>query len=333
MLFRSYLLKGAAAKYMAVDFEIPTPDTEPHDITVDPRGVAWVNERGACCLGRFDPKTYTFTEIHPPAGITEESRLGSPAQGAGDYIWMADSGRNRRWLQFDTKTGEFTAFPAPASLKGNVSGNTMIAHPDGKMIWSTNGNRILGLNIQTKQFVAYDIPAALATKKQVQSYGMAVAGDGKVWFAERDANLIGRLDPATGKIDEFKTPGTFDIPRRMGADAAGNIWVALHETGKLVRIDYKTTKMTVYDPPTEKSGAYSVAADKKHNVLWLSEQGSDKIARYDPKTDTWTEFVLPIIESDARRIELDPSNLNRVWWSGDTSNHLGYIEVLDGNGT
>jgi hypothetical protein len=38
---------------------------------------------------------------------------------------------------------------------------------------------------------------------------------------------------------------------------------------------------------------------------------------------------LPIIESDARRIEIDPSNPNRIWWSGDTSSHLGYIEVLD----
>ena len=23
------------------------------------------------------------------------------------------------------------------------------------------------------------------------------------------------------------------------------------------------------------------------------------------------------------------SNPNRIWWSGDTSSHLGYIEVLD----
>jgi hypothetical protein len=37
----------------------------------------------------------------------------------------------------------------------------------------------------------------------------------------------------------------------------------------------------------------------------------------------------PIVESDARRIELDPSNPTRIWWSGDTSSHLGYIDVLD----
>ena len=31
-----------------------------------------------------------------------------------------------------------------------------------------------------------------------------------------------------------------------------------------------------------------------------------------------------------RRIELDPTNPNRVWWGGDTANHIGYIEVVAG---
>jgi virginiamycin B lyase len=326
------LLTGEAARYIAVDFEIPIPDTDPHDITVDPRGNAWVNYRGGCCLGKFDPRTYIYTVVHPPA--QERTRMGPPAQGLGDSIWMSDGGKNRRWLQLDSKTGEFNAFPAPSTLTGNVGGNTMRVHPDGKTVYSSNDNRILRLNIATREFTAFDIPSWIATKKRADSYGMAISGDGKVWFAEKFGELIGRLDPATGKIDEFKIPGfkkpgDFDNPRRMGADAAGNIWIALHETGKLLKIDYKTTEMALITPPTEKNGMYAVTADLKRNVIWFTEQASDKIGRYDPKTETWTEFSLPIIESDVRRIEVDPTNPSRIWWSGDTSNHLGYIEVLD----
>jgi len=73
--------------------------------------------------------------------------------------------------------------------------------------------------------------------------------------------------------------------------------------------------------------------------LWTAKEASCKATgtgifgylsrwRFDPATETWTEFSLPIVESDARRIELDPTNPNRIWWSGDTSTHLGYIEVL-----
>jgi virginiamycin B lyase len=323
------VLQGAAARYIAVDFAVPNPDAALHDIAVDSQGVAWVNQLNVYSLGKFDPKTYEYTQVPPPAGDAKVgvlNHMGPPTRGADGSIWMTEVGANRRWLQFDPKYNEFTAYPA--LIKGQLNGNSMRADPNGKMVWSTAGTRIVGLNIETKQFVAYDIPHFLETKRNPGAYGLDVAGDGKVWFVEREANKIGRLDPATGKIDEFKTPGV-DVPRRMGADWDGNVWVGFHETGKLVKFDQKTAQMTMYNPPTENNGAYHVVSDPKHKVLWLTEQTADKIARFDPKTETWTEFSLPIVESDARRIEIDPSNPNRIWWSGDTSSHLGYIEVLD----
>jgi virginiamycin B lyase len=323
-------LQGAAAKYIAVDYAAPNLDSALHDITVDPQGIAWVNELNQYKLGRFDPKTYEFTEVSPPTGgvkLTALNHMGPPTRGVGDSIWMGEVGANRRWLQFDTKYQQFTAYPADF-LKGQINGNSMKADPNGKMVWSTAGTRIVGLNIETKQFVAYDIPHFLETKQNPGAYGIDVAGDGRVWFAEREANKIGRLDPATGKIDEFKTPG-LDIPRRMGSDWEGNIWIGFHEASELVKVDQKTGQMTHYKPPTPNNGAYHVVADKTHKVIWVTLQTADKIARFDPKTETWTEFSLPIAESDARRIEQDPSNPNRIWWSGDTSSHLGYIEVLD----
>jgi virginiamycin B lyase len=323
------VLQGAAARYIAVDFAVPNPDAALHDIAVDSQGIAWVNQLNVYSLGKFDPKTYEYTQVPPPAGDAKVgvlNHMGPPTRGADGSIWMTEVGANRRWLQFDPKYNEFTAYPA--LIKGQLNGNSMRADPNGKMVWSTAGTRIVGLNIETKQFVAYDIPHFLETKRNPGAYGLDVAGDGKVWFVEREANKIGRLDPATGKIDEFKTPGV-DVPRRMGADWDGNVWVGFHETGKLVKFDQKTAQMTMYQPPTENNGAYHVVSDPKHKVLWLTEQTADKIARFDPKTETWTEFSLPIVESDARRIEIDPSNPNRIWWSGDTSSHLGYIEVLD----
>ena len=325
------LLQGPAARYVAVDFAVPNPDAALHDIAVDPRGIAWVNELNQYKLGRFDPNTYEFTDVTPPPGPRKLgilNHMGPPTRGAGDSIWLAEVGANRRWLQFDTKYQEFTTFQAPADFKGQMSGNSMRADPNGKMVWSTAGTRIVGLNIETKQFVAYDIPHFIETKQNPGAYGIDVAGDGRVWFVEREANKIGRLDPATGKIDEFKTPGV-DVPRRMGADWDGNIWVGFHETGKLVKIDQKTGQMTSYEPPTPNSGTYLAVPDARRHVIWVTEQTADKIARFDPKTETWTEFALPIVESDARRIELDPTNPNRIWWSGDTSSHLGYIELLD----
>lgn len=325
------LLQGAAARYKAVDFAVPNSDAALHDITVDRQGVAWVNELNQYKLGRFDPRNYEFADITPPPGPRQLgvlNHMGPPVRGKGDAIWMTEIGANRRWLQFDTKYQEFTDYPVPADFRGQVTGNSTAVDPNGKMVWSTAGTRIVGLNLETRQYTAYDIPHWVQTKQYPGAYGIDVAGDGRVWFAEREANKIGRLDPATGKIDEFKTPGV-DVPRRMGADWEGNIWLGFHETGKLVKIDQGSGQMTFYAPPTPDNGAYHPVADPTHKVIWVTLQTADKIARFDPKTETWTEFSLPIIESDARRIELDPTNPNRVWWSGDTSSHLGYIEVLE----
>jgi streptogramin lyase len=321
------LLKGEAARYIAFDYGLPTPDRDPHDLTLDSKGNAWMSERNACCLAKFDAETFTFSEFTPPQG-PNKSQLGTPITTApGDVIWIQDVA-NRRWLSFDTKTEKFTAYPVPETIKVDpIRTNTLVIDPNG-MVWGATGTHVMGLDPKTGKYVAYPIPYWVKNKKSAVGYGMAVSGDGKIWFAERDPSLIGRLDPATGKIDEFQPPMPVSIPRRMGADAAGNIWVALHEAGKLMKIDYETAKMTVYDPPTKNAAPYMVSPDLKNNLIWFSEQAADKIVRFDPKTQTFLELTVPNAESDMRRIEVDKHMPNRVWWAGDTSNHIGYIELI-----
>jgi virginiamycin B lyase len=324
------VLQGPAMKYMAVDYELPDPDRDPHDLTVDTRGVAWVAERNGCCLAKFDPTTFSFSEVAMPPAASKTVYLASAIErGRGDTIWFIDSGPNRRWLSYDTKTGKFTGYPVPDSIKGNLTSNTIRVDATG-LVWATGtgSNRIFGLDPETSKFVSYPVPAGARLHKQVEPYGMAIAGTGAVYFAERDAEAIGKLDPASGQITELPSPLADSIPRRLGSDWEGNIWVGLHESGKLVKIDQKTDKMTVYTPPMENAGVYAVTSDAKNHVIWFTEQTADRIVRFDPKTEQFTEFPLARAESDARRLEVDPTNPNRVWWGGDTSNHMGYIEVL-----
>jgi streptogramin lyase len=96
-------------------------------------------------------------------------------------------------------------------------------------------------------------------------------------------------------------------------------------------VDHKTIEMTIFDPPTKDSGVYSVQGDPKSKLIWFSQQHADKIARFDPATQTFTEFPLATAEEDHRRIEIDPNYPNRIWWSGNLSGRLGYIELLEGN--
>ena len=322
------VLSGKAVNYRAVQYDLTNIHAEPHDVAVDPKGNPWVAER-AGKLGRLDAKTLEFVEINTPPGPAAADRqsLGNPQIDSKGVLWVPD-GPNARWLSYDTNSAKFVSYAWPKG-KGNAGGNSMAIHPDGT-IWATGGaGQARQLNPATGEFKFFPAPAT-KTHKNPGAYGMAVAGDGSVWFAEDEADLMARVDPATGKVDEYKIPdvGGHAYPRRLSADANGDLWVALWKAGKLLKVDHKTREMTVYSPPTSVSGSYSIVVDKKNNYVWISGQQADVIDRFDPKTQEWVEFPLPEAETDARRIDIDPTNPNRIYFAGNIPGRMGFVEVL-----
>jgi len=194
-------------------------------------------------------------------------------------MWVPD-GPNNRWLSFDTKTEKFVAYAWPRGMAGGAGGNSMALHPDGT-IWATGANKeVRRLNPEAVEFKAYPSPSAKPGSPAPGAYGLAVAGDGSVWWAEDEIDKMARVDPATGKVEEFTIPdvGGHAFPRRMNTDANGDLWVALWNAGKLMKIDYKTKEMTVFTPPSQTGGNYSVIVDKKNNYIWVSEHQVDKVA-------------------------------------------------------
>ena len=327
------LMKGDQMKYRVVEFLLPKPEVEPHEIAVDAQGNGWITQRTGGKLGRLDVKTLEYKEFDPPAAASKTVRLnGIVSAPGGGQLWFVDGGPNRRWFNYDIKTSQFATYTLPKLKSGAASGNTMRVHPNGT-VWlnSIAANQVIRLNPTTEEFSVFDVPAGVKAGRTANPYGMAIDGSGKIWFVENAMNQMGRIDPVTGKIDEFEVPVKNAVPRKTGMDSQGNVWVGLHGAGKLMKIDYKTLKMTVYSPPTEDAGVYSVQGDPKSKLLWFSEQHVDKIARFDPETETFTEFPLPNAESDHRRIDIDPNQPNRIWWTGNTSGRIGYIELLDRN--
>ena len=327
------LLEGKALHYRAVQYDIVDTmvGSEPHDVAVDPHGNGWVSQR-AGKLGKLDPKTLEYTEVSIPSGVAapDGQLLGNLQIDAKGQLWVPD-GSNYRWLNFDTNTansrptiGPRTIAPTPAATPcSSIRTAPYGRRPETRSACSIppprNSNSLT--HPPTSRRKSQLAPTASLLQAMVPS------GGPKIW---RDR--MSRIDPATGKVEEYKIP--FDglaYPRRMSHDARGDLWVGLWNAGLLMKIDYETKQMTFFAPPTETSGTYSVTVDRKNNLIWVSEQMADKIARYNPKTGEWVEFPLPDSESDPRRLEIDPNNPNRVWWSGNLSGRMGFVEVLSGN--
>jgi virginiamycin B lyase len=322
------LMEGEARNYRVVQYDLENTGAETHDVAVDPQGIGWANQRIGGLVSRFDPATYEYTEIGPPMTTAPKARPGNLQISADGMMWLPDP-NERRWLSYDTKTSEWTTWPFPESVRGQPNGNSLAIHPDGT-IWASGPGSARRLNPVTKEWSSWDTPTWLKTKKNPGGYGITIDGDGRAWMAMNLVDRMARFDGETGEVKEFNIPveGTA-YPRRMDTDANGDVWVGLWGAGKLMKIDHKTTEMTIIDPPTPHAGVYSISVDLKNNLIWMTEHTVDKIARYNPATGEWVEFPLPQAETDVRRVEFDPNHPNRVWWSSVANNaRIGYVELL-----
>jgi streptogramin lyase len=319
-----------ARDYVVVEYELNNPRAEPHEMAVDPTGNGWVTQRVGGKLGRLDAQTLNYVEYAPPAAGSATVRLNALRRGNHGEFWMVDGGPNRRWLSFDPKTEKFTQFDLPATSSGSASGNTMRVHPTDDSVWlaSIAANEVIRLDPATKKFSIFEVPAGVKNHKSANPYGLAVDGGGNVWVVENAVDQIARIDPKSGVFEEFPLPVKDPVARKLGADWDGNLWVGLHGAGKLLKVDYKTLQMTEFTPPSADAGVYLADPDMKNHLIWASLHHVDKIGRLDPATGTWTEFPLMSAETDVRRIEVDPNNPKRVWYSGVLSSRIGYIEML-----
>jgi len=320
------LLSGASAKFIAMEFSLPA-DSMPNDIAVDSQGIAWVSERNTGMLGRFDPNLQAYTRIQVPAGKDPKFQLNAVAVDPQDHVWFVDDGLNARILQFNSASKEFTSYPIPeyrwAVPDAGPARIATLRFSNGN-VWASRltAQKVLKLDPRTKKVTEFPIP------RGSDPFGLAVTANDTVWVAEEVGNVVAKLDAQTGELVPHDVPTERSDLHGMGMDAKGNLWVAATEAGKLVKIEAQTGKATEFTPPSADAGPYSVDVDTKRNLIWVNEIFSDRIARFDPSNNTFVEFPLPSADLDVRRIEVDRSHPNRVWWSGAHAAKIGYIEVM-----
>ncbi len=109
------------------------------------------------------------------------------------------------------------------------------------------------------------------------------ARDGSVWYTGQLSNMLGRLDPKSGQIKEYKLePQTG--PHGLVEDREGNIWFTGNFQGLIGKLDPKTGKVSEYPLPDPAArDPHSLAFDQS-GILWFTVQQANRIGRLDPKT-------------------------------------------------
>ncbi|HYC46515.1 MAG TPA: hypothetical protein VED01_13660 [Burkholderiales bacterium] len=174
--------------------------------------------------------------------------------------------------------GKVTEWPVPTPRFARDPA----AAPDGTIyIAVMSGNKIARFDPKTRAFREWDLP------RGHRPHGLLVDRNGIVWTTGNGNGTIGRLDPASGKITEFKTPSEGGGPHTLViTEDGGTIWFTMQSGNKIPNLDTKTGAIREY--PTS-GGPYGLALDKAGNV-WFCRMGANKLGRLDPKTGQMSEL-------------------------------------------
>ncbi len=150
-----------------------------------------------------------------------------------------------------------------------------------------------------------------------------LAPDGNIWWAGQWGNLIGKIDPKTGKMTEYPLPANAK-PHSVTPDSDGNIWYSGNMNGTIGKFDPKTEKITEYKMPNPAAKDPHTMIFDKNGIMWFTAQHSNMVGRLDPKTGDIKLVTMKTPKSKPYGIKLDAEG--NPWVSCNGSNCLVKVD-------
>lgn len=321
-----YLLpgpQGRATKVVVTTYDLPRLLTAPHDPVADSQGNIWFNSHRTAYISKLDPRTGIVQDFKIPSTPGANPGQHWITVDKNDIVWFSENWSHKLG-RLDPKSGEvvhtqFPHFGRPINAPG--LGNLALS-PDG-YIWYARGKAINKMDPKTAQVVQ-----KFLLKTVSSAYGNEITPDGKYFAGGAwPEDWLIFLDVEKGEVVEVQTRTPRAAPKRGGLDPDGNAWFG-GAGGILVKYDRSTKQLTEYRPPTPGVSFYECLPDK-NGEIWAGEMYAGRIVRFNPKTDKWTEYVLPEPVSHDRRTWIDNSTDPVTVWYVDHDGIMVRIQPLE----
>jgi virginiamycin B lyase len=130
------------------------------------------------------------------------------------------------------------------------------------------------VNPETMQIKEYLLPEGARPRR------FAIASNDLIYYSDYERGYLGRLDPKTGKVDEWASPGgSGSQPYAIAALPDGSIWYS--ESGvtpnTMVRFDPKDNSFMKWPIPSGGGVLRHFVANKAGNKIYIASSGVNKV--------------------------------------------------------
>lgn len=143
------------------------------------------------------------------------------------------------------------------------------------------------------------------------------APDGSIWWTGMWASLIGRLDPETGEMQEYRLPPAAR-PHSIVPDEDGNIWYTGNSNNTIGMLEPETGLITEYR--TEARDPHTMAWHPNGN-LYFTSQGAGMLGRLDPETGELDE-----VDTEPRPYGIKVAQNGTVYIAYNGTNKIGAMD-------
>ena len=322
---------GKATQVIITTYDLPRPDTAPHDAMMDAEGNVWYSDFVSPYMGKLEPETGNVTEYKLPIqkptfatggldiAIDKDGRIYEGTMHQGQVVRLdPKTEKIETWVfpHWDVGDARVTMVDPSAS---SVDGITWVNAYKG-------GERALSyrVDLKTGQWTpvthppgspptnAYDIVA----DSHNNMYGMSIGND-NIW----------KTDAQTLETTFYKIPTPGAGGRRGHIDSNDRLWFAQFRGNGIGMFDPATEKVTEWKLPTPWTSPYDAEFDDK-TYVWTGGMNNDLVVRLNVETGEFTEYLLPF-ETNIRRVNVQKSgNLSSFWVVGQLNAHINHIEPL-----
>lgn len=149
--------------------------------------------------------------------------------------------------------------------------------------------------------------------------------DGSIWYTGQMANVLGRLDPQTGKIREYPLPANSG-PHGLVADGDGNIWYTANFAGYIGKLEPRTGAVKKYPMPEAAARDPHTLQFDRNGILWFTVQGGNFVGRLDPATGDVKLIRLPQAQSLPYGMVISPQGV--PFFDEFGANRIGRIDPV-----